>query len=98
MSTRLTLDDAKTLARERNGECLSTSYIHCRIPLHWKCAKGHQWTAPFYRIRNKNSWCPQCRRYSPHKYLTLEDAITLARSRNGECLSTEYINSKTPLQ
>jgi len=37
-------------------------------------------------------------RYGPHKYLTLEDAITLARSRNDKCLSTEYINSKTPLQ
>ncbi|CAG8536436.1 13914_t:CDS:2 [Gigaspora margarita] len=101
MSTQFTLSDACAIARERGGRCLSALYINCRVPLDWKCAKGHQWSALFCRIKNKKSWCLQCSRYGPHsssyKYLTLEDAIVLAHSKNGECLSTKYINSKTPL-
>ncbi|RGB21439.1 hypothetical protein C1646_678514 [Rhizophagus diaphanus] len=100
MSTRLTLADAYKLARERGGKCLLTLYINCRIPLDWECTKGHQWSAPFYRIRNKMSWCPHCKRHSsrlPYKYLTLKDAKLEAHNRNGKCLSTEYINSKSNL-
>src|SRR5947209_16050076 len=100
MSTQFTLSDACAIARERGGRCLSALYINCRIPLDWECAKGHQWSAPFSRIKNKKSWCLQCSRHNPrppYKYLTLEDAKIEAYKRNGKCLSTEYINSRSNL-
>ncbi|CAG8841832.1 43832_t:CDS:2, partial [Gigaspora margarita] len=41
--------------------------------------------ALFCRIKNKNSWCPHCNQLikCPQKKLTLDDAIALARSKNG---------------
>ncbi|RHZ65127.1 hypothetical protein Glove_319g21 [Diversispora epigaea] len=56
---------------------------------------GHEWTANFTRIKNQGAWCPDCAHRRP---LTLEIAKKIAFSRNGECLSTEYINSNVPMQ
>ncbi|RHZ89713.1 hypothetical protein Glove_12g26 [Diversispora epigaea] len=39
-------------------------------------------------------WCPYC---AGHVKLTLEDAIQIAVSKRGQCLSTEYVNSKSPM-
>lgn len=52
--------DAKKIADERNGKCLSTSYIKNSSPLEWECAFGHQWKTSLSSIINGNTWCPQC--------------------------------------
>ncbi|RHZ51566.1 hypothetical protein Glove_476g21 [Diversispora epigaea] len=93
--TRLDISVAKELAHSKNGECLSKNYINNKLPLLWHCAKGHEWTANFTRIKNQGAWCPDCAHRRP---LTLEIAKKIAFSRNGECLSTEYINSNVPMQ
>ncbi|PKC72646.1 hypothetical protein RhiirA1_389596 [Rhizophagus irregularis] len=54
------VDIAISIARERGSECLSTEYININSPMHWKCAKGNEWTAPLASVRNKSRWCPQC--------------------------------------
>ncbi|CAJ0864891.1 4014_t:CDS:2 [Entrophospora sp. SA101] len=68
-----TIDDAREYAKNHNGYCLSTQYINGKVPLLWKCAKGHEWSVPFINIKNSRTWCNKCRS------LTLKDAIKVGK-------------------
>ena len=57
----------------------------------WKCKEKHEWEATYHAIKSGH-WCPHCVGIAR---LTLEDCHKTAKERCGECLSTEYINSKT---
>jgi hypothetical protein len=97
--SQYTIEDMQKLAATRGGECLSEAYINGTTPLRWSCGRGHVWEASANRILHhgpNGSWCRECVNAS-HR-LTLEDMRDLARSRGGECLSTEYVNSRTPLR
>jgi len=50
----------RKIAIERGGKLLSDVYIRCDSPLLWECEKGHQWKAKPERVKNQQSWCPQC--------------------------------------
>ncbi|PKK64010.1 hypothetical protein RhiirC2_854623 [Rhizophagus irregularis] len=50
-----TLDDAKQLAYNRNGACLSEYYINNRSALLWMCDKKHRWFATFDNVKHLNS-------------------------------------------
>ncbi|RHZ67239.1 hypothetical protein Glove_302g76 [Diversispora epigaea] len=89
-----TFEDAKQIAYNRNGKCLSTEYKNCDTKLLWCCVKGHKWYASFNKVNKHNTWCPHC--VGNVRY-TLEVAKQIAVSRNGECLSTEYINTRSDL-
>lgn len=58
-SQRLTLEDARRIAAERGGQCLSAEYIRCQEKLHWLCHRGHSWHSAFSNIRS-GRWCPTC--------------------------------------
>ena len=60
----------------------------------WECKEKHQWGIPFNNILNDNNWCHYC---SPSLKKTLEFCQNLALQKGGKCLSTEYINSITPM-
>ncbi len=64
-----------------------------KVNLLWRCARGHRWQARFDTIK-KGSWCPAC----GLRRLTMGDLRRLAAQRGGKCLSTTYVNSRTPLQ
>lgn len=53
------LPDAQRIAKERGGECLSTTWESSTVNLEWKCANNHTWTAAFHDIK-KGTWCPTC--------------------------------------
>ncbi len=55
----LTIEEMRSIASERRGECLSDKYINVRTKLRWKCADGHEWETLPSNIRNGN-WCPYC--------------------------------------
>jgi hypothetical protein len=98
---RYTLDDMRQLAASRNGKCLSSVYVNNDTPLEWRCKKGHRWFATPNRIRpysdkTPGSWCPVCA--VEDRKLTIEDMRAIARDRGGECLSKEYVNSRSRLQ
>src|SRR6185312_204748 len=42
---KLTLEVTKQIALLRGGECLSKRYVNQRLPLLWRCIKGHIWNA-----------------------------------------------------
>src|SRR6185436_2621379 len=81
-----TLEIAKQIAHSRNGKFLSTKYKNLETDLLWSCAKGHEWYAPFHRIKNQGAWCPYC---AGNIRYTIEVAKQIAFDRNGECLSKE---------
>ena len=89
---RYSIKDLRAEAIKRNGECLSEEYIPKRNQV-WRCEFGHEWSALWYNIR-AGGWCQTC--YHGSKP-TIDTAKKLARERGGDCLSIEYINSKTKM-
>lgn len=57
---RLTIEDARRVAHERGGACLSDEYVNARSRLTWQCHRGHVWQANFDNVKNKGKWCPNC--------------------------------------
>ncbi|MBK3311727.1 MULTISPECIES: zinc-ribbon domain-containing protein [Bacillales] len=93
MGVKKSIDDMHLLAKSKGFQCLSTVYINMSTLLIWKCSQGHVWEAKPNGISNGNG-CPKC---SNRKKLTINDMNTLAKSRGGKCLSTEYKTNKIPL-
>jgi len=91
---KLTIEEMRRFAKSKDGKCLSENYINNKIKLEWECKKGHIWKADYAHIVS-GRWCPKCAR---KKKLTIEEMDTLAQSKDGECLSKEYINNKTKLK
>jgi hypothetical protein len=90
------LAEAKEIANERDGEMISTVYIDAMKPLDWKCNKcDHQWSACLSSIKSAESWCPNC---AGNLKFTLKDCQLLAESKDGTCLSEEYINDHTNMK
>ncbi|AYV75560.1 MAG: hypothetical protein Terrestrivirus2_68 [Terrestrivirus sp.] len=89
-----TLDDCKKIAKEKEGECLSTEYkSETNSKLEWKCKFSHVWTSKFNSIKSGH-WCPTCAK----KCITLEDCINVAKLQNGICLSTKCLNAKDKIE
>jgi hypothetical protein len=100
---RLKLQEMQEIAKQRLGSCLSIRYKNGRTPLLWECNHGHRWRASPANVRNgkqrKGTWCPQCYNYRRHfrAKRNIEEMRDVAIARGGECLSTEYVSSKTKL-
>jgi glutaredoxin len=90
------LVELESFAHEKNGHCLSKTYVDARSPLRWRCVNGHEWEASATNVLNKNSWCPYCAGQRGSCF-TIEYMRSIARKRGGDCLSKEYINSKSHL-
>jgi len=79
------------LAREREGRCLSETYVNGSTPLEFECRLGHRWRTRGAIVRN-GSWCPTCARAEPkeREVFDLSDFVAIAADQGGECLSTSY--------
>ena len=53
------IEDLEKYARKKDGHCLSSSYVNCKIKYIWKCSKGHVWPASWNSI-SRGRWCPDC--------------------------------------
>ena len=51
--------EARLLAKERQGKCLSQTYINSKRALVWQCSENHTWESPLNTIREAG-WCPHC--------------------------------------
>jgi len=92
---KLTIEECREIAEERGGKCLSTKYINNESLLKWECSEGHVWNAIIASIKNQNTWCPDC---GGSKKLTIEECQQIAKEQGGKCLSTKYINNKSPMK
>lgn len=88
-ATRLSIEDMKILAKNRNGKCLSKSYTNARAKLQWQCEKNHIWYAIPDSVA-RGSWCPKC----AGKGKTIDELKQLAYERNGEFLSKKYLGAR----
>lgn len=59
-SFRSGLFECQELAKERRGECLSTTYVNQHTLMSWRCANGHEWESRYLDIKKNKSWCPTC--------------------------------------
>ena len=55
-----TIEECKTKAIEKEGECLSNIYLGEKIKLKWKCKYNHIWEAGPGNILRDKCWCPTC--------------------------------------
>lgn len=54
-----TIEELRTLAKAKGGDCLSRSYTGIDFKHHWRCEKRHEWRAtPRHLMRGQ--WCPFC--------------------------------------
>lgn len=88
---RKTIEDCYSLAISKGGTFLSEKYINSRTTHKWQCSSGHTWMATYNNIQ-RGHWCPEC---AGLKRKTIEDCHSLAKSKNGSCLSNVYINIET---
>ena len=72
---RLGIEMMQSMAAERGGRCLSTTYVKSNVNLEWECARGHRWQAPPSTIR-AGHWCAQCHHLSR---ITVEKTRRLRR-------------------
>jgi hypothetical protein len=92
MPTKLTIEDAHSLAKSKGLQFLSNQYHSWKINYLWRCSKGHEWITSYAGIVRGNK-CTQCYKL---KAKTIEDAQQLAESRGFKFLSTEVkgVNNK----
>jgi hypothetical protein len=90
---RLTVEEMRVLAARRGGACISTRYVNNETKLRWRCAAAHEWEAAPGLVKG-GRWCPHCAHVAR---LSLNAIQTIAASRGGRCLSTEYLDVETPL-
>ncbi len=93
------IKDMQFLAKKRNGLCLSKRYRGSHIKLRWQCSKEHVFYAVPFSIQ-QGSWCPICGRvgHNNKQKFTILDMNKLAASKEGVCLSRNYINTHTYLK
>jgi hypothetical protein len=61
----------------------------------FKCKNDHEFEKTAKKLlASKSSWCHTC----VVGKRTIEDMIKIAKVNDGECLSTEFINTKTKLK
>ena len=90
---KLAFEKLKELATARGGGLLSMSYHNAKTPLRWRCAKGHEWEAIPDAVKHR-TWCPVCGGSYPLNLVMMQD---YAQKHGGECISINYVNSKTHL-
>lgn len=87
------LGEARALARERGGELLSASVRNRHSALQWRCALGHDFGVSLGVVA-RGGWCGRCHLPAVGN---IERMRRIARSREGECLSTDYVDAFTKL-
>lgn len=96
------LRELHEIAQNRNGICLSSSYVDNTTKMHWQCSEGHQWLASAASVRRNCSWCPKCKgkRISESKRTPIQDIERLCQSlslrlhgRDKEAASIHYLVS-----
>lgn len=82
------------IAQAWGGECLSTEYKGIGVHLTFRCVMGHHWQK-IPSLIVAGHFCPVCNSRSQK---ALRANQNLAESRGWTCLSTEFVNSSTPLR
>jgi len=88
-----TIEEIKKYVKQFGYECLSNEYRGCYDKLKFKCPKGHIFEINW---NNFQQGC-RCSTCAGNKKLTIEYVKEQIEKEGYECLSDEYVNSKTDL-
>jgi len=80
---RLTLRLFQELAASRGGTCLSLAYVNERIPLHWRCADGHEWKTAPAKVK-RGSWCAICAHRMRRRERTVRQITDTRKASEGD--------------
>jgi hypothetical protein len=98
---KLTIEEMRQVAKNRNGLCRSKKYFNNRHKLVWECKEKHRWKATPDAVLS-GSWCPKCslaeKRNRSTTRRTIEEVRLAAASLGYICLSRTYVNNKTHLK
>lgn len=85
------IEKLQKIAIGKGGMILSKKYTYSADNYKWSCKEGHTWRATA-SIITKGAWCPHCAeiRAGNNKRLVMKELTSLAESKNGKCLSTQY--------
>ena len=101
ISRRLTIEQMRAMARKRGGRCLSEEYHGLNVPLTWQhdsCGHVFEMTPA---VVKRGGWCPPCSRKEASKKKlrgSIAQMQSIAKERDGVCLSTEYLGRKVRLK
>ncbi len=88
-SDSYSIEALAAFAKEKNGRCLSTTYVGVKEKYRWRCVNGHEWDATWDSLKNQDSWCPVCcGNVIPNALLDLQK---IAESRGGRLVSTDFL-------
>lgn len=90
-SEHYSIDDLRTFARAKGGDCLSRTYLGARDKHRWRCQEGHEWEAAWDSVNNQGSWCPVC---CGNVILNpLERLREAAKRRGGKLVTPTYLGT-----
>jgi len=94
---KLSIEIAQKIAQLQQGNCLSTSYENCEVPLLWECKYKHIWKACLNSIKNSKTWCSKCAkiRSSEKQRGCLDDVLGIVKRRGGTCFTKKYVNENS---
>ncbi len=58
--SKWTIEDMKSAAKFRGGECLSDEFSDPYAKLRWKCHDGHEFSLTPYAVLRGGHWCDKC--------------------------------------
>lgn len=87
---------AHKFAQDNGGVCLTNTYENQNSRFKFKCSiPDHDEFEGTYSMIQSNVWCKECKKTSEsvlaYKASRLQEAKDFAKTRGGECLSTEFI-------
>ena len=92
---KYTIETFKEIARNHGGICHSEEY-RWQTKLKLSCAKQHTFEMDTQSLIDGH-WCVKCY-HDRMRHHSLADLQAFAQKRGGKCLSSEYRNSKTPVE
>lgn len=93
--SKYTIQDAIEYAHRKGGQCMSTNLTTVKsiTIIMWQCNRGHTWNSQFRTTVLLGYWCRKCDNENRRKY-SIEDAMNIAKNRNGICLSDVYTSER----
>lgn len=94
------IDECHALAKDYEGQCLSTEYISNKSKLRWRCKDGHEFKSSLFSVNTMRSWCKICayKTNGRNKSDSIEMCIAHAESKGGKCLDSVYVHSQSNLR
>ncbi len=97
------LELMKKWAEEREGKCLSTTYVNNEHHLVWECKNGHKFKKNRDQVKqlNASNWCGKCsvlEKDREREIKMLKKIHQFAVKKGGKCLSDKYQNPETVLK